>query len=165
MLSVTPGYFLRQIEKTPPTPKNCNMKTLKTLLAATLMVFSLGSFANEEPKNQKLSMDHALRTYIDAIASGKMKGFAEILDNDVKFTVTRGEKIVNYSRSEMLNSLKTSENINQNCAVDHSFVEQGATQAIVKVVMKYEAFSRVNYVTMSQTSKGWKITNVSTVFI
>lgn len=141
------------------------MKTLRTLLAATLMVLSLASFANEEPKTQKLSMDYALKTYIDAVASGKVKGFADVLDNDVKFTTTRGEKTVNYSRSEMLNAIKSSENISQNCAVDHSFIEQGATQAIAKVTMKYDTFSRVNYVTLSQTNKGWKITNVSTVFL
>lgn len=110
-------------------------------------------------------MDYALKTYIDAIASGKVKGFAEILDNDVKFTVTRGEKIVNYSRSEMVASLKGSENISQNCVTEHAIVEQSATQAIVKVTMKYDAFSRINYVTMAQTNKGWKITNVSSVFL
>ncbi|HEX8577881.1 MAG TPA: nuclear transport factor 2 family protein [Flavobacterium sp.] len=140
------------------------MKAIKTLLAAALMVFSLNSFANEEPQSQKLKMDYALKTYIDAISLGKIKGLSEILDNDVKFTVTRGEKIVNYSKSEMLNSLKGSENISQNCTTDYSIIEQSATQAIVKVIMKYDAFSKVNYVTMSQTNKGWKITNVSSVF-
>ncbi|MFD2160780.1 nuclear transport factor 2 family protein [Paradesertivirga mongoliensis] len=141
------------------------MKTIQTLLAATFMVLSLNSFATEDPKSQKLGMDYALKTYIDAIASGKVKGFAEILDSDVKFTVTRGEKIINYSKSEMLSSLKNSENISQNCQTDHTIVEQSATQAIIKVTMKYDAFSRINYVTMAQTSKGWKITNVSSVFI
>ncbi|MBC7914797.1 MAG: nuclear transport factor 2 family protein [Pyrinomonadaceae bacterium] len=110
-------------------------------------------------------MDYALKTYIDAITAGKVKGFAEILDNDVKFTVTRGEKIINYSRTEMLNSLKLSQNITQNCVTEHTIVEQNPTQAIVKVSMKYDAFSRINYVTMAQTNKGWKITNVSSVFV
>lgn len=141
------------------------MKTLTTLLTATFMVFSLSSFANQEPEVQKLSMDYALKTYIDAITSGKVKGLADILDNDVKFTVTRGEKIINYSRSEMLNSLKGTQNVVQNCSTDYAIVEQSASQAIVKVTMKYDAFSRINYVTMAQTNKGWKITNVSSVFV
>lgn len=141
------------------------MKTIQTLLAATFMVLSLNSFAIEDPKSQKLGMDYALKTYIDAIASGKVKGFAEILDNDVKFTITRGEKIINYSKSEMLSSLKSSENISQNCQTNYAIVEQGPTQAIIKVTMKYDVFSRINYVTMAQTSKGWKITNVSSVFV
>jgi NDP-sugar pyrophosphorylase family protein len=105
------------------------MKSLKALIAATLLVFSLGSFA-EEP-NQNLSMDYALKTYIDAITAGKVKGLADILDSDVKFTVTRGDKIVNYTRSEMLNSLRQSQNITQNCVTEHAIVEQTPSQVIV----------------------------------
>jgi hypothetical protein len=141
------------------------MKTLKSTLAVTLIIFSLTAFSNDDPKSQKLTMDYALKTYIDAISQGKVKGFAEILDSDVKFTVTRGETIVNYSRSEMLTEMKNSENVAQNCQTDYAIVEQNPSQAIVKVTLKYEAFSRINYVTMAQTNKGWKITNVSSVFV
>lgn len=141
------------------------MKTLKAILTVVSMVFCFSSFAEDVPGTQKLSMDYALKTYIDAISTGKLKGLSEILDNEVKFTVTRGEVIVNYTRNEMLNSLKQSENIIQNCVTEHTIVEQNPTQAIVKVSMKYDAFSKINYVTMAQTSKGWKITSVSSVFI
>jgi len=140
------------------------MKTIKLFSAAILMAFSLNSFANKEPEVNKLSMDYAVKTYIDAISSGKVKAFAEIVDKDAKFTITRGEKIINYSRSEMLGSMKHSENVVQNCNTDYMVVEQTPSQAIVKVTMKYEAFSRINYVTIAQTNTGWKITNVSTVF-
>ena len=141
------------------------MKTLKTLIVAALLSLSFNSFASEDPNTQKLSMNYALKTYIDAITEGKVKGFAEILDNDVKFTVTIGQKIVNYTRSEVLNSLNQTLNINQNCVTEHTIVEQNPSQVIVKVSMKYDAFTRINYVSMAQTSKGWKITNVSSVFI
>lgn len=141
------------------------MKALKTVIAVFVVAFSASAFANQEPESSKTSMDHAVKTYIDAIASGKVKGFAEILDNNVKFTITRGEKIISYSRSEMLSFLKNSENITQNCVTEHALVEQNALQAIIKVTMKYDTFLRVNYVTMAQTQKGWKITNVSSAFI
>jgi hypothetical protein len=141
------------------------MKTLKALLAATFMALSICTFAGEDPNSQNLSMDYALKTYINAFTSGKVKGFSEILDSDVKFTVARGQKIVSYSKSEMLNIMRNSENITQNCITDYSIVEQSATQAIVKVNMKYDSFSKVNYVTMAQTKKGWKITNVSSEFV
>lgn len=141
------------------------MKALKTVIAVFLVALSTSTFANQEPESSKISMDHAVKTYIDAIASGKVKGFTEILDNNVKFTITRGEKIISYSRSEMLSFLKNSENITQNCITEHALVEQNALQAIIKVTMKYDTFSRVNYVTMAQTKKGWKITNVSSAFI
>ncbi|WP_242689227.1 nuclear transport factor 2 family protein [Pedobacter sp. SYSU D00535] len=141
------------------------MKTLKTFAAALLMALSFSVFASDEPNNQKLSMDYAVKAYIDAVSHGKIKGLSEVLDNDVKFTVTRGENIINYSKSEMLNSMKGSQNLEQNCQTDYSVMELNGTQAVVKVTMKYEAFSKVNIVTLANTTKGWKITNVSSSFV
>lgn len=140
------------------------MKTLKTLLAGSFILISMTTSASTTPDAYKLTMDFALKTYIDAVTQGKIKGFAEILDRDVKFTVTRGEQIINYGKSEMLMSLKNSENVKQNCQTSYQVVEQTPTQSIVKVIMKYEDFSRINFVTLTNTTKGWKITNVSSSF-
>jgi len=140
------------------------MKTLKSLAAALLIFLSVSAFANDDSKNQKLQMDYALKTYIDAISNGNIKGLPEVLDSDVKFTITRGEQIVSYSKSEMLSSLKTTQNIQQNCVTDYTIIDQNPAQAVVKVTMKYAEFSKVNFVTMTNTTRGWKITNVSSSF-
>ncbi len=128
------------------------------------MVITIGTFADELNTSNKLSIDYALKSYLDAVSEGKIKGFADVLDGDVKFTVTRGEKIVNYSKSEMLSSLKSSEGVKQNCTTEYAIVEQNSTQTIVRVTQKYEEFTRINFVTFNNTSKGWKITNVSSSF-
>jgi len=140
------------------------MKTLKTLLTACLLVLGIGAFADELNTSNKLGIDYALKTYLDAIGEGKVKNLASILDNDVKFTISRGEKILNYSKSEMLSSLKSQENVKQNCTTEYLVVEKNPTQSIVKVTQKYENFTRVNFVTFNNTAKGWKITNVSSSF-
>ncbi len=141
------------------------MKALKFIIITFCITFSFNAFSkDDEAKDQKYTMSFAVQTYIDAVTQGKLKGLGEILDNDVKFTVNQGEKIVNLNRSEMLNSLKGSENIQQNCKTDYSIVEQNDNQSIVKVTMTYDVFTRINYVTIAHTNKGWKITNVSSVF-
>lgn len=143
------------------------MKTLKILSATLLFLVSMSarSFASDEPNTiSKLSMDYALKTYIDAVSLGKIKGFSDVLDNDVKFTVTRGDKIINYSKFDMVNSLKNTTNVKQNCSTTYNVVEQNNSQAVVKVTMKYDGFSKINYVTLANTTRGWKITNVSSSF-
>ncbi|PWG82460.1 hypothetical protein DDR33_00915 [Pararcticibacter amylolyticus] len=109
-------------------------------------------------------MNYAVQTYIDAMTQGKIKDLPEVLENDVKFTVTQGQNIVNFSKNQMLAALKGSENMQQNCKTNFTVVEQNDAQSIVKVSMIYDMFTRINYVTISNTDKGWKITNVSTVF-
>ena len=141
------------------------MKTLKTISAALLMALSFSAFAADESKLEKLEMNYALKTYIDAVAHGKISGLSEVLDKDIKITITRGEKIINHNKTEVMNSLKGMENVEQNCTTEYSVVEATPTISVVKVIMKYDGFSKVTYLNLANTTKGWKIINISSSFI
>lgn len=141
------------------------MKTLKTIAAALLMVLSVSAFANDENKIEKLKINYALKTYVDAVAHGKIEGLADVLDKDIKFTITRGEQIINYNKVQMLNSLWHLQNVEQNCSTEFSIMESTPTQSVVKVTMKYEGFSKISYLSMANTNQGWKIVSVATSFI
>ncbi|MGV3686410.1 MAG: nuclear transport factor 2 family protein [Daejeonella sp.] len=141
------------------------MKTLKSIAAALLIAFSLSSFAADGTAKEKLEMNYALKTYIEAVTVGKITALPEVLDKNVKFTSTRGENIISHNRSEMLNVLKTTENVKQNCVTEFSVIESTPSASVVKVTMKYDNFSKVSYLNLANTTKGWKITSVSTSFI
>lgn len=141
------------------------MKTLKTIAAALLIVLSTGAFASDDTKSEKLNINYALKTYIDAVAHGKINGLIEVMDKDVKFTSTRGQEIIHHDKNQMLNSLKNLQNIEQNCITEFSIVESTPTQSVVKVTMKYDGFSKINYLSMSNTGKGWKIVSVTISYI
>ena len=141
------------------------MKTLKTITAALLIAFSFSAFAADGSAKEKLEMNYALKTYIDAVTLGKVAALPEVLDKEVKFTSTRGENIVHHNKAEMLSALKVSENVQQNCTTEYNVVEATPTFSVVKVTMKYEGFSKVSFINLANTTKGWKITSVSTSFI
>lgn len=141
------------------------MKTLNIILAVFFLGFSLSTFANDEgKKGQKLSMNYTVQTYIEAMTEGRLVDLPEVLDNNVKFTINQGSKINSFTREQMLKNLKVSENLQQNCKTDFSVVEQSESNCIVKVVMSYDLFTKVNYVTINQIDGAWKITNVTTNF-
>jgi len=140
------------------------MKTLNSIFAALLISILFTTVGYAKVDKGYLTMDYAIKTYVEAVTMGKVKGVEEILDNNVKFTLAQGNKVINYNKMELINSLKISENINQNCRTDYSIIEKGDAQTIVKVKMDYENFSKINYVTISSTDQGWKITNVSSVY-
>jgi len=140
------------------------MTIFKTLIATLLILLSGRTFASEDISAEKLTMDHVLQTYINAVTHGQITGLSDVLENSVKFTTTRGAKIINNSKSEMLTALTRTSNINQNCITEHSVIEQTSTQAVIKVSMKYEDFTRVNVINLAKAGKRWKITNVSTSF-
>lgn len=141
------------------------MKTLRNIAAALLIAFSLPSFATDGTAKEKLEMNYALKAYIEAVTDGKIAALPEVLDKNVKFTSTRGENIISHGRSEMLAALKSTENVKQNCVTQFTVVESTPTASIVKVTQKYDGFSRVSYLNLANTTKGWKITSVSTSFI
>jgi hypothetical protein len=140
------------------------MKTLKFLTAAFLMVVSFSAFAADGSKSEKLELSYTLKTYIAAVTQGKIAALPEVLDSNIKFTTTRGATIVNQGRTEMLNTLKFSENIVQNCTTEYTVVESNPTMSVVKLTMKYDTFSKVEFISLANTTKGWKITSVSTSF-
>ncbi|MFA6945032.1 MAG: nuclear transport factor 2 family protein [Pedobacter sp.] len=141
------------------------MKTLKTITAALLIVLSTSAFAKDDTKIEKLNINYALKAYIDAVAHGKIDGLNDVMDKDVKFTSTRGQQIINHDKDQMLKSLKHLQNVEQNCSTEFSIIESTPTQSVVKVTMKYDGFSKINYLSMSNTGKGWKIISVATSFI
>lgn len=140
------------------------MKTLQTLTAAFLITFSMSAFAAGEPNKKRFIMSYAVETYIDAMTNGDIKELPALLDSDVKFSSTRANKVVTYSKSAIVRSLKDIENVKQNCVSSYKVLEQNQAQALIKVSMKYKDFTKVNYVTMENTTDGWKITNVSSSY-
>ena len=141
------------------------MKTLNTIIIAlALIVSTLSTKADPRTSKERLTIPNAIKGFQEAFVNGKIKGFSELLDDNVKFTVSRGDKVITYNKDETMESLRKSANTVQNCETSHEIVETLPNQAVVKISMKYETFTRENYVTLTESDAGWKITHVSTSF-
>ncbi len=141
------------------------MKTLKTTFIALFITLTCVVVKASTPnKNEKLTMRCAIAAYVDAFAHGRSDGLAEVIDDSAKSSQMRGQKVMSFSKNEILESLKNQQNVEQNCTTTSKIVESTNSLVVYKVQMKYQNFSRISYVTMTDTSNGWKITNVSSVF-
>ncbi len=141
------------------------MKTLKTLAVALFMVVSFSAFAAKQPQSKRSDMTQVVKTYVDAVSLGKVDDLPEILDQDFRFTTTRNAKIINHNRTEIIKVLKASKNVEQNCTTEYTVIQATPTQGLVKLTMKYQDFSKIQYLNLTNTGQGWKITAVSTSFI
>ncbi|MGI4727337.1 MAG: nuclear transport factor 2 family protein [Janthinobacterium lividum] len=141
------------------------MKTLKKIFIALLVTLTFTvAKANTPNIKERLTMRYAINTYVDAFTHGKSAGIAEIIDDNAKFSHNRGQQVISFSKSQILQSLDSEQNIEQNCTTNTKIIESTTNLVVYKVQMKYQNFSRINYVTMTDTGNGWKITNVSTIF-
>lgn len=141
------------------------MKTLKSLmLGLALLVAGTAAKAADKIEGENLTKNFAINTYIDAMTRGKVQGFNEVVDQSAKFSMLRGTKVLSFSKTEIVDQVKANKNTEQDCITSTSVVESNNDLAVVKVDMKYSTFTRSNYVTITNTGSGWKITNVYSVF-
>jgi hypothetical protein len=139
------------------------MKTLKTTLIALLLTLTYNLTKADTP-TEKLTMRYAISAYVDAFTHGRSAGLAEVIDDSAKFYHTRGQQVISFSKSQIIESLKSQQDVEQNCTTTARIVENTPKLVVYKVQMKYQNFARINYVTMTDTGNGWKITNVSSTF-
>lgn len=141
------------------------MKTLTTLTAALLTFFSFSAFASDDVNAEKTKIDQTVNSYIAAVAQGKIKPLQDLFEANTKFTYNLGDRVLTYGKAELLAHLKTNtENVEQNCRTDYSIVEYTPSQAIIKVNLLYDKFTKTDIINVAKTIKGWKITNVSSSF-
>ena len=141
------------------------MKTLKTIFIALLVTLTFtAAKANTPNLKERLTMRYAINTYVDAFTHGKTAGLAEIIDDNAKFSHNRGQQVISFSKNQILQSLESEQYVEQNCTTTTKIIESATNLVVYKVQMKYQNFSRINYVTMTDTGNGWKITNVACVF-
>lgn len=142
------------------------MKTLKTIALGLLIAvtFNAAKAAPKNDDNEKLSVSYTVNTYVNAVTHGQLSGLDEMIDNNAKFTSLRGQQLLSFNKNEEIAFMKNTENVEQDCLTTSAVTESNADFTVVKVDMKYSNFTRTNYVTMANTIKGWKITNVYSVF-
>jgi hypothetical protein len=142
------------------------MKTLKSLaLGVCLFLACTVAKANKISNDDKLASPYfALNTYVDAVGHGKTADLEQVLDKTAKFSMLRGKNLISFDKNDMINFTKENANLEQACTINTSIVNTNADVTVARVDMKYDGFVRSNYVTLTNTGNGWKITNVYSVF-
>lgn len=143
------------------------MKTLKATILAFLVVLAFGAAKAKTVypnTDDKTSVTYAVNTYVSAISQGKIKELNNLLDDNLKYSMERGSQKLVLDKAQYIESLKNNQNVEQDCLVTSTITESTPDVTLVKVEMKYAEFTRINYVTMVNSSKGWKITNIYSTF-
>jgi hypothetical protein len=140
------------------------MKTLRSIMAGLMLLACYGAAQAHTTDDGKLTKNYVINTYVDAMTRGRVNGLNDVLDKTASFNMLRGKQVLSFDKNQMLEYLKSNRNTEQACVTNTSVVESNSAVTIVKVDMKYDNFTRSNYITIANTGSGWKITNVYSVF-
>jgi hypothetical protein len=140
------------------------MKTVKTMLMGLALLFAFGTAGAATASGSKPTKDEVFNTYLNAIVHGKLNGIDDAIDDDAEFNYIRGDNVNRITKQQVINALKSDENIEQNCQCTRSVVQDNDDISTLKVEMKYADFTRVDVITAQRAGNGWKVTKVDTSY-
>lgn len=137
------------------------MKTLKkSILMLSFLLVACILVKAESPTKAGKNANDVLVKYIQNTTTGQSYDFNELLADDFKQYLDCDKKKLNYDKKQFIKYLKSSQNIVFDCKTNYSVIEETEDFVIAKVDMQFATFTKTNYVTLSNTADGWKITNI-----
>jgi hypothetical protein len=93
-----------------------------------------------------------------------LNGIDKAIDDNARFYVQRGVRVLASDKSEVMNYLKTNANVDRDCVYDNTVLDQGNNFVVEKVEMKFKELTRTDVITAQRSDDGWKITKVETSY-
>jgi hypothetical protein len=141
------------------------MKTLKAMVMGLALLLVCGtSQAAFKTGHGNLTKDEVMSAYLNAVVHGKLDGIGNAIDEDATFDMKRGSTVNTLYKPQVLNALKSGENIEQACQCTKTVLQDNDDMSMLKVEMKYTDFTRTDVITAQRAGNGWKITKVETSF-
>jgi len=135
------------------------MKTLKSALAAIIILFTSVAASNAAVKADEPSQNDVVNIYVNAISNGKANDIDKYLDEELQFNVHQGSNVTTLNKDQVLSYLKQSTGSNAPVNTNVTVMQQDDATAKIKVDFKYEGYTRTDVVTLNKVF-GWKITGV-----
>lgn len=118
------------------------------------------SFAKDKKANNSVS-HLVVDNYIKAATLGQTDQLGYIFADDFKQTLSINSKVENQSKTNVIQFLKSNKGLISNCETSYHFIENNKNCAIAKVIMKYENFTKIEYVTLCKEKQEWKINQIT----
>lgn len=138
-------------------------KIIATLATLFTLVFSFNASAKEANNPLKnVNTKKIALTYVEAITLGNIDFNKHLFTADFEYHNTANDLVSN--RTEYVNFLKENKGLKYECETTYEILDQAGATSVAKATMKFDNFTRVDYITMQQTKDGWKVSKVVTTY-
>ncbi|ERJ58172.1 nuclear transport factor 2 family protein [Sphingobacterium paucimobilis] len=138
-------------------------KTIATIATVFALVFGLNASAAESANPlKKLDSKEIALTYLQAISTGNTEYNKYLYTSDFEYSNAINNQT--FGRSQYLAFLNANKGLVYNCKTTYEIMDQTGNTAIGKATMKFEKFTRIDYITMVQSAEGWKVSKVVTTY-
>lgn len=136
-------------------------RTITTIATAILMIVSFSSFATEKLNPLKnVATAKILTTYLEATTLGSTDLNKFLFADDFEYRNSANGDFFN--KKQYTAFLKANKGIQFDCETTYEILDQSGQACVAKATMKFNNFTRVDYITLGQSEDGWKISKVVT---
>lgn len=136
---------------------------IATIATLFTLVFSFNASAKEITNPLKdVNTKKIALVYVEAITLGNTEFNKHLFTSDFEYHNTGNDQVC--SRTKYLNFLKANKGLKYNCTTTYEILDEAGATSVAKATMKFENFTRVDYITMVQSKDGWKVSKVVTTY-
>jgi|SRR5690606_8751246 len=138
-------------------------KTLTTLATALIMMISFSSYAlaNSNPL-KNVSSSKMVSIYLKATTMGDTEFNQHLFAADFEYqNMANRDK---FNKRQYTNFLKANSGVKYDCKITYDILDETANTCLAKASMKFEHFTRVDFITLVHHKDGWKISKVVTTY-
>ncbi|MBD1432671.1 hypothetical protein H8B06_07540 [Sphingobacterium sp. DN00404] len=137
--------------------------TITTIATAFIMMTSFCSYAAEKVNPLKdLNSVNIIRTYLEAATAGSIAFNKFLFSEDFEYQNTANN--LRYNKKTYTNFLKTNKGLKFNCETTYEMLDECGKACVAKAIMKFDNFTRVDYITLNHSQDGWKVSKVVTTY-
>jgi len=134
-------------------------KILSTIATAFLIMISLSSFANPlKEKDSKV----IITSYVEAITLGSDVYNKYLFCDDFEYSNTANRD--KFNKRQYLKFLKNTKGCKFDCHTKYQILDETGKSCVAKATMKFNHFTRVDYISLNKTIDGWKVSKVVTTY-
>lgn len=137
-----------------------NIKTIAVLLVA--LVASIFYVHAESNPYKNLDSKEVILHYTGATLLGNSTYSKYLLAEDFEYRNTANNDT--HNKKEFIKHLNTVKDLKYNSTQTVEIIDQEGNTALGKITMDFGTFKRVDYITMIQSTDGWKISKVVTTY-
>lgn len=140
------------------------MKTIIASIATALMM--LMTFNSHAADNINPLKEHStlnlLNVYLEATTLGSTDLNKYLFAEDFEYRNTANKDI--FTKTQYTNYLKANKGLTYDCETTYEILDESGQACLAKATMTFKNFTRVDYITLTQTDDGWKVSKVVTTY-
>ena len=139
-------------------------KTLSIIASVLFTVMTLSTSANAATYNPLKEKDSKaiITTFIETITSGSDLYNKYLFTADFEYKNSANNH--QFTKSQYLGFLKQTKGFKYNCETEYQILDEVGKSCVAKAIMRFENFTRVDYITLNKTDEGWKVSKVVTTY-